>query len=130
MVKTFTIEGSNIHDIPSFYKEINRLFMDKEDWKLADSLDALEDMFYGAFGRIKGNEEINLIWNNFEKNKRDLGFDTTIAWYKNKLKLPSVFNRQFITDKINDLTNGTGQTYFDIILEIIGQHKNINLFRK
>lgn len=127
MQKTFLINGNNIHDIPSFYEEINRVFMPNEDWKLGQSLDAFNDLLYGGFGEIKGNEEICLIWKAYEKNKKDLGYEVTKAYYLNKLKSPTVFNVDFVQNKLRGLENGTGQTYFDIILEIIGEHANIHL---
>ncbi len=127
MTKTFTIDGGKIHDIPSFYEEINRLFMPHENWKLGASLDALNDMLYGGFGEIKGNEKIILIWKNFEQNRHDLGLELTKTYYQNKLKSPDIFNTKFVQEKLTELENGTGQTYFEIILEIIGDHPNIKL---
>jgi len=127
MVKTFTIDGNKIYDIPSLYEEINRVFMANEDWKIGQSLDALNDMFYGGFGEIEGNEEAHLIWKNFEQNRKDLGLELTRAFYENKLKSPSIFNTGFVQEKLAELENGTGKTYFEIILEIIGDHPNIKL---
>lgn len=127
MEKIFIIDGSRIHDIPSFYEEINRVFMSNEDWKLGQSLDALNDMFYGGFGEIKGNEKFQLVWENFEQNKIDLGLDLTKSYYRNKLNSPEIFNMNFVREKLEELENGTGKTYFEIILEIIGDHPNIEL---
>lgn len=36
-----TIDGNRIRDIPSFYMEINSVFMSGEEWQLGPSLDAL-----------------------------------------------------------------------------------------
>jgi len=130
MTKTITIDGDNIHDIPSLYEEINRVFMVNTDWKLGQSLDALNDMFYGGYGLIEGNEEITLIWKNFEQNRQDLGFELTKAYYENKLKEPSVFNLSLIKEKLAELGSGAGKTYFEIILEIIGDHPNLKLVRE
>jgi RNAse (barnase) inhibitor barstar len=127
MIKTFTVDGSKIHDISSFYEEINRIFMSGEDWTIGQSLDALNDLLYGGFGEIKGNEKIRLIWKNFEQNKKDLGPEVTEAYYRNKLNYPSTFNVDFVREKLTELENGTGKTYFEIILEIIGEHPNIEL---
>lgn len=127
MSKTITIDGSKIFDIPSFYEEINRVFMINVDWQLGQSLDALNDMFYGGYGEIDGNEDIQLVWTDFERCRKDLGLKTTKEYYHNKLKQPSVFNTDFIQTKLNELENGVGKTYFDIILEIIGEHPNIKL---
>ena len=127
MTKTIIIDGNNIYDIPSFYDEINRVFMSKEDWKIGQSLDALSDMFYGGYGEITGNENISLIWKNFDRNKKDLGIESTKSYYQNKLKSPAIFNVDFVYKKLVELDAGTGKTYFDIILEIIGEHQNIKL---
>lgn len=130
MAETITIDGNRIYDIPTFYREINRVFMAHEEWELGESLDALNDLFYGGFGRIKGKEEILLEWKNFEQNRQDLGLELTKAFYRNKLKSPSVFNIPFIKQKLDELEAGKGKTYFEIILEIIGEHPNIRLIPK
>ncbi|UJF30418.1 barstar family protein [Kaistella sp. 97-N-M2] len=128
-MKEFTIEGKKIRDIKTFYVEINRVFMPDEDWKLGESLDALNDLLYGGFGEIEGKENI-IIWKNFEENRKILGFETTLQFYEAKLKSPQIFNTNFIQEKIDDLKKGNGQTYFEIILEIIGAHSNIKLIEK
>jgi RNAse (barnase) inhibitor barstar len=49
------LDGSAIHDIAGFYAEINRVFMACEDWQLAPSLDALDDLLYGGYGALAGH---------------------------------------------------------------------------
>ncbi|MEL4307641.1 barstar family protein [Joostella sp. CR20] len=122
---TFTINGANIHDISSFYTEINRVFMADEDWKIGESLDALNDLFYGGFGALKEIDDFDLVWTNSQKSKEDLGKKTTLAYYYNKLKAPEIFNTKFVQQKIQELENGEGQTYFEIIVEIIESHSQI-----
>lgn len=129
-MKQFFIKGENIKDISTFYEEINRLFMLNEDWKIGLSLDALDDLFYGGFGEIKGNEDVELIWQNFQENRKVLGLETTLESYEKKLRSPEIFNSKFIHEKIKELNEGTGQTYFEIILKIIRDHPNINLIEK
>ena len=130
MVKHLVIEGKNISNIKTFYQEINRVFMQQENWKIGESLDALNDFFYGGFGEIKGKENIRLIWENFEENKKALGLEMTKNFYESKLKSPEIFNTDFIKEKIEALENGNGQTYFEIIAEIIAEHSNIKLIEK
>ncbi len=101
--------------------------MHEEDWKLGESLDALSDMLYGGYGAIEGNEEVHLIWKDFEKNRTDLGWELTRNYYRSKLKYPSVCNVCFIKQKLAELENSTGKTYFEMIREIISEHKNIKL---
>ena len=130
MVKHLVIQGKNISNIKTFYQEINRVFMQQENWKIGESLDALNDLFYGGFGEIKGKENIRLIWENFEENKKALGLEMTKNFYESKLKSPEIFNTDFIKEKIEVLENGNGQTYFEIIAEIIAEHSNIKLIEK
>lgn len=101
--------------------------MTNEDWKIGESLDALNDLFYGGFGLIDGGEPIELTWTNFEQNKNLFGYDFTMEFYQEKLKQPKVFSTKIIQQNISALENGTGLTYFEMILEIIAEHKNITL---
>ena len=101
--------------------------MSQENWKIAQSLDAFNDLLYGSFGEIKGKEKIQLIWKDIEKNQKSLGFQTTLEFYQTKLKSPEIFNQNFVINKINELQNGVGLTFFEIVLEIIANHDNIML---
>ena len=127
LMKKIIIEGKNINNIETFYEEVNRVFMLHENWKIAQSLDAFNDMLYGSFGEIKGKEKIQLIWKDMEQNQKSLGFQTTLEFYQNKLKSPEIFNHKFVLSKINELHNDVGFTFFEIILEIIADHENIIL---
>ena len=127
MMKKIIIEGKNINNIETFYEEVNRVFMSQENWKIAQSLDAFNDMLYGSFGEIKGKEKIQLIWKDMEQNQKSLGFQTTLEFYQNKLKSPEIFNHKFVLSKINELHNDVGFTFFEIVLEIIANHDNIML---
>ena len=127
MMKKIIIEGKIINNIETFYEEVNRVFMLHENWKIAQSLDAFNDMLYGSFGEIKGKEKIQLIWKDMEQNQKSLGFQTTLEFYQNKLKSPQIFNRKFVLSKIDELHNGVGLTFFEIVLEIIANHDNIML---
>ncbi|QEC44044.1 barstar family protein [Pseudobacter ginsenosidimutans] len=126
-MKQLIIEGSRIHDIRSFYDEINRVFMAAEDWKLGPSLDAFNDLLYGGFGAIGNNEPVELIWNNIEACKAALGYETTKRYYEEKLLPGSPFNKIYFQEKLEELNQGKGQTYFDILMEIIAGHPNITL---
>lgn len=128
-MKTITIDGANIHDIPSFYAEINRVFMAGEDWMLGQSLDAFNDMLHGGFGAIDHGEPVRLVWRDFERSRVVLGVEATRTYLKNKLARPQTFNAEVIRKQLDALNAGTGQTYFDILIEIIGEHANIELVR-
>lgn len=122
-----TIDAAHFDDIPGFYAEINRVFMANEEWALGHSLDALDDLLYGAYGAAKGAGLVYLHWTNIEKSRHDLGLDATRNWLSQKLERPEHFNRKLITDQLQALEDGSGQTFFDIVLEIFASHASLKL---
>ncbi len=127
MSKTFIIEGGTIHDIETLYAAFNTTFMENEDWQLGQSLDALNDLFYGGFGMMPQGEPVNIIWRHFEQNRALFGKDFTINWYEQKLDQSQHYNLKWVRERLSELMKGEGQTYFEIILEMIAEHKNIRL---
>lgn len=126
-MKILTIVGININDIPSLYAEINRVFMTDEDWRLGESLDALNDLLYGGYGAIRGREPIQIIWQDSAASRSALGVEATRAFLAEKLRSPERFNKDLISYQLEALERATGPTYFEIILGIVGDHSNIEL---
>ncbi|HAD78275.1 barstar family protein [Empedobacter falsenii] len=130
MIKEIQIDGYKIQDLTSLYKEFNDKLMPNEDWELGESLDALDDLLYGGFGEINGNEAVRFVWTDFERMRELFGYNFTLNFYQNKLQYPEVFNIDLIQNSIDELQNGNGKTYFEIILEIVESHSNIELVTK
>jgi RNAse (barnase) inhibitor barstar len=124
--QTLTIDGNNIHDIPSFYDEINRVFMADEAWKLGASLDALDDLLYGGYGAARGSDTVLLTWTDIHRSRTALGLAASRAYYSEKLGKPE-FNQAWVRARLEELEAGTGKTYIDIVMEIIAAHPNIQL---
>lgn len=101
--------------------------MADETWKIGASLDAFHDLLYGAYGALKDAGNVEITWMDLEKSRNALGYTATKAYYLEKLKPDSPFNKKHFEEKLNQLENGTGQTYFDTILNIIAEHENITL---
>ncbi|MCE7065035.1 ribonuclease inhibitor [Dyadobacter sp. CY326] len=127
MSKQFIINGNSIQDIASFYEEINRLFMADEDWKIGNSLDAFNDLLYGGFGALRNVDSAEIVWLSIDKSSEALGIATTRNYYMDKLKPDSPFNKKHFEEELVRLENGTGETYFDTIIEIIREHPNLTL---
>ena len=127
MAQEILITGSNIHDITSFYREINRVFMHNENWQIGESLDAFNDLLYGGFGAMDNNETVNILWKDIELSKKALDYEATKAYYLNKLQPSSPFNKQYFSAKLKELEAGVGETYFDIVMKILSEHSNIIL---
>lgn len=123
------LAGSEINDIPSFYAEVNRVFMADEDWQLGHSLDALDDMLYGGYGVLAGHESATVIWQDMKHSRSALGEETTRAWLQGKLAGAGggVFNEATIEAQLKALDAGAGKTYFQIVIEIFAAHPRIQL---
>jgi len=120
-------EGGAVHDIPSFYAEINRVFMADEDWQLGHSLDALDDMLYGGYGVLAGHAGATLIWKDIEHSRRALGVETTRAWLQAKLDGNDRFNRPLIAGQLQALDAGKGLTFYQIVMDILAAHPRIKV---
>ena len=112
------INGGHFSDLEGFYEEISHLFLKNEDWKVG-TLDGFDDILYGFEGEI--------IWKDSDKSREDLGFELTKEFYENKIRQGRPFNVKLIQQKLGDLMDGKGQTLFEILVEIIESHQNINL---
>ena len=116
--KTAVINGSQFSDLSGFYEEVSQIFLQDEDWKVG-TLDGFDDILYSFQGE--------LIWKNSEKSGEDLGFEATKEFYENKIRQGKPYNIELIQQKLDDLIAGKGQTLFEILVEIIESHQNINL---
>ncbi len=119
--KTAVINGSHFSDLSGFYEEVSDVMMKDEDWKVG-TLDGFDDILYGFEGAI--------IWKDAQKSKKELGFEATNEFYKNKINQGKPFNINLAQQKLDDLIAGKGQTLFERLIEIIESHKKIMLILK
>ncbi|MFP8891951.1 MULTISPECIES: ribonuclease inhibitor [Chryseobacterium] len=124
--KMIVIHGGHFSSLGGFYEEASNVLMKDTDWKVG-TLDGFDDILYGGFGVIEGKEKIEIIWKEAEKSKEDLGFKATREFYENKIRQGKPFNIELIQRKLDELTEGKGQTLFEILVEIIESHTNITL---
>jgi RNAse (barnase) inhibitor barstar len=122
--KILLLDGNRFYDVEGFYEEVERVFTKDLPWKPAPNLDAFNDLLYGDFGVYGGRESVVVIWKNIAKSREELGFETTKKYYEYRFAQgtpnPAHWERQ-----LQELLDGTGQTLFEIIVEIIKDHKNI-----
>lgn len=121
------LRGTVITDIASLYDELNRGFMQHEDWQLGQSLDALDDLLYGGIGDAVGHDRICVTWRDHELSRAALGVETTASWYEAKLARPSAFNVEKISRDLAGLRATGEPTYFDLVLEVFASHDNVDL---
>ena len=122
--KKIVINGNQFSDLNGFYEEVSEKLMKDEDWKVG-TLDGLNDILYGVPETFKSKGKVEIIWKNSEKSKEDLGFETTLIFLENKLKIGKPYNVKLISEQKEDLLSGKGQTLFEIIIEIFESHPKI-----
>lgn len=120
------IHGGHFSSLNGFYEEASSVLMKDTDWKVG-TLDGFDDILYGGFGVFENKEEIEIIWKESEKSKEDLGYEATREFYESKIRQGKPFNIELIQQKLDELTDGKGQTLFEILIEIIESHTNITL---
>lgn len=126
-MKKYRINGADVHGISDLYEQFNRELMADEDWCLGSSLDGFNDVLYRVDGEIREGHPAIFLWADHAHSREALGFDETRLWLLNKLSQPDSFNQQRVAADLEDLQNGLGKTYFELILEIFADHPLIEL---
>ncbi|WP_438354072.1 barstar family protein [Microbacterium sp. CJ88] len=125
---TFTLDGTAVRDIPSLYAELDRVLMPDEEWTLGASLDALDDLLYGGFGELAtATEPVQVVWTDAAASRRALGRAATIAYYREKVARPDVFDARRFTPLLAEAEAGRGPIYFDLVLDVFAAHPEIDL---
>ncbi|MGE8525823.1 ribonuclease inhibitor [Chryseobacterium rhizosphaerae] len=124
--KMIVINGGHFSSLAGFYEEVSGTLMRGADWKVG-TLDGFNDILYGGFGVFEYHEEIEIVWKESEKSKKDLGLKATQEFYENKIRQGKPFNIELMQQKLEDLIAGNGQTLFEILVEIIESHGDITL---
>lgn len=127
MVKRIEIDGNAISDIASFYEEINRVLMVDESWRIGQSLDAFNDLLYGSYGGLQGVQSVELVWHCIDHSRNALGYQATRAYYQDKFRPDSPYNKKLFAEKLEALEAGSGETYFDSIMAILADHPSIRV---
>ncbi len=120
------IHGGHFSSLEGFYEEASNVLMKNTDWKIG-TLDGFDDILYGGFGVFENNEPIEIVWRESQKSGEDLGIKATRDFYENKIRQGKPFNTKLLQQKLDDLMEGKGQTLFEILVEIIQSHANIQL---
>lgn len=126
-MKEYRLDGAAVHAIADLYEQFNRELMVDEDWTLGPSLDALNDLLHRLDGEIRDGEPASFVWSDHAHSREALGFGETERWLLDKLSRPESFDQRRIRSDLDDLRDGTGPTYFELVLEVFADHPLIDL---
>ncbi|MDU4910574.1 hypothetical protein [Clostridium baratii] len=125
--KELIIDGCNFSNLNEFYIEVDRVFTKDLTWETGHNLNAFNDLLHGGFGVHEYGEPITIIWKNVNKSKLDLGYNETVRHYENMLKECHPTNINSVKALLENAQKKKGETLFDIIIEIINEHDDIEL---
>lgn len=125
--KKIIIDGSKFNHIEGFYTEIDRVLTKDLTWETGHNLDAFNDLLHGGFGVHEYGEPITLIWENANKSEKDLGYKAIVAYYENILTRCHPSNINNVKEQLENAKQEMGKTLFDIIIQIIKEHDDIEL---
>ena len=120
--KTIIIDGGQFSDLEGFYDEVEKKLVQNR-W--GRNLNALDDILYGGFGGREYNEVFVLIWKNAEKSRTDLGYPETVKLLEKTFYYLQPGNRKETLSQLLKAKEGTGETLFDTLADLIRAHSHI-----
>ena len=116
--REIVIDGEKFSTLGGFYACVSDLLGSPGE-KPIRSLDALNDLLRGGFGKTEAGESLCIRWLSSDKSRQDLGYDATAAYYEKLLERAHPSNREKLEQKLADAREGRGATLFDIITALI-----------
>jgi hypothetical protein len=123
MKNEYKIDGAVFGDFQGFVAHFNATVLKEGCWH--GNLDAFNDILNGGFGTPE--DGLVLSWHNSEKSRKDLGYEATIQWLEDVMKKCHPSNVPEMQKRLADARKNQGATLFDVIVEIIGDHEDIEL---
>lgn len=123
----YRIDGATIDGIPDLYEQLNRELMRDEDWRMGESLDALNDVLYRLDAETREGDPAVVTWHDHARSRDALGVEATERWLEDKLARPGTFDARRFRADLAALRAGTGTTYFEVVLEVFADHPLIDL---
>src|SRR5262249_41747889 len=121
--RTYYIDGNRFKTLEEFYEEITHELIPGAHW--GKNLDAFNDILRGGFGTPENG--FVLVWSNHNSSIKTLGYSETIRQLEHRLANCHSSAIQKVAYQLRDALNKRGPTVFDWLVEIIGNHQDIEL---
>ena len=117
------IHGQRVTSLETFYDEVSASLIPSASW--GRNLDAFNDILRGGFGTPDGG--FTLVWDSSEHSRQNLGYPETIRYLTRKLERCHSTGREKVRAELLTAQALQGQTLFDLLVEIIQGHEEIEL---
>jgi RNAse (barnase) inhibitor barstar len=121
--RLYEIDGTRFSNLEGFFKEFGSQVIPGQKW--GENLDAFDDVLGGGFGTPE--EGFVLVWQNSDMSRKSLGHEAMAR------KIEEVLTRYRSSAREAELAaarRGEGQTVFDVILDILHGHPEVELVLK
>ena len=118
MKRVYELDGKVFQNLEEFASHFSKQVLPGRVWN--GNLDAFNDILRGGFGTPK--EGFILRIKNSSAARQALGYPETCRWLEERSRNCHPSNRQRFRDRLKTAQDGTGETIFDTILEIIRDH--------
>ena len=115
-MKTYTIDGSRIHTIDDFYREVGEVVNGPGGY-MGQNLDALNDCLYGSFGTPPIGE-YEFVWVNSGESREHLGFGERVRFDTALIEATPDHDRERLRRRIAAAQARTGRTPFEQFLQV------------
>jgi RNAse (barnase) inhibitor barstar len=116
-------DGRGSSTLEEFADDFTRHLNLQTNWR--GNLDALNDILYGGFDTP--DEGFVLLWKNSALSKQRLGYPETIKWLNERTRKCHPSNVAHFRQRLALANKNEGETLFDIVVEIISDHPDIEL---
>jgi hypothetical protein len=124
--KEYIVDGRNCGDLVSTAREFTRALGWSTPWN--GHLDAFNDFLNGGFGTP--DEGFVLIWEHSDTSRRNLGYPETILWFEERVRSCHPSNASYMREHLETAKRLSGETLFDMLLDIVNKHDDIELTLK
>jgi RNAse (barnase) inhibitor barstar len=125
--KTILLDGNEFSDLETFYDAVENALTKDLGWDMGRNLDAFHDVLRGGFGVYEYGEPVRLIWLHSDKSRKDFGWEETVKYLSAMLTTCHPTNVEFVNRDLALAKNRKGKTLFELIIDIIRRHDQVEL---
>jgi hypothetical protein len=121
--REYAVDGGRFDTLDQAAEEFTRALGLTMPWH--GNLDAFNDFLRGGFGTP--DEGFVLIWRSSALSRERLGYGEIIKRFEERVRNCHPTNVPIMQERLASARRGEGQTLFDMLVEIIRYHKDIEL---